>query len=321
MYDWPSVNLLRIRTDIDCLRTSTYYRQEISRKVPRMHPRSSKIHSIKDLLVGCWGKFNEKRCLSLASEIGFWSFYSVFPFITFIVAISSFFPFAGNPEKVLMAASRLLPFSVEDIVGPLVKRILGQPDYLLAAATLLLAMWSASRVVSSLIMALSDIYEAPETRPLWKRKAIALLLIAILTVIYLFAFLFLVVGPMVIRNVTEQMGLAAGNWFLVKVLRLAVVELAMLLAFMMVYRIAPNNWEKGTVILPGALFASLGWTGLSWAFSFYIANIAHIDRIYGTLGVVIIMLTWFYLIGLLILIGGIINSELVRMSRQSRAIQ
>ncbi len=63
-------------------------------------------HAFKQFVSDAWRRFSGKYCLNLAAEIGFWSFYSIFPFPTFVAAISSFPPFARDPEKLLSEADR-----------------------------------------------------------------------------------------------------------------------------------------------------------------------------------------------------------------------
>ncbi|MHC1730217.1 MAG: YihY/virulence factor BrkB family protein [Syntrophobacteraceae bacterium] len=280
-----------------------------------MNLRLKSLNALRQIIRNIWGDFTRKRCQGLAAEVGFWSFYSIFPLITFIVAVSSMLPFADSPDRVLAAANRLLPFNVHDIVRPLVKRILEQPNYLLATTTLLLSLWAASRAVSTLMAALSEIYGVKETRSFWKIKAIALIMVLILTCIYVLAFTFLVVGPLVIEHLIKYIGLAQTYLPLLKVLRLVVVTAALLLGLCVIYALAPNMRRGAKKILPGAMVAATGWLAVSWGFGYYLANIASVSRIYGTLGAVIVMLTWLYLIGLLILIGGVVNKEM--MHRES----
>lgn len=63
------------------------------------HLPRPRIHPLEPFLFDLRGKLKQKRCFGLAAEFGFWSFYSAFPFITFIAAISSFFHSTPNPEK------------------------------------------------------------------------------------------------------------------------------------------------------------------------------------------------------------------------------
>ncbi len=271
-----------------------------------------RIGAFKQLVLNIWRRFRGKYCLNRAAELGFWSFYSIFPFITFIVALSSFLPFARDPQRLLSEVDRILPFQVEGVVGPIVKNILGQRNYWMIAASLLLALWAASRVVFGVTVDLNDIYEVQETRPFWKRAANNLLLVTILALIYILAFLFVATGPIMTWYIIGYVGLAKALWIALKVLRPLVAEIALFLAFTVLYKLAPNFPARRSRAVPGALFASIGWIVVSSGFELYITHIRNFDRLYGALGAVVLMLTWLYLIGLMILLGGIVNFEIMR---------
>jgi membrane protein len=262
------------------------------------------------LIVNMWKNFFRNDLSGLAAQVGFWSLYSLFPFVIFLVAISSLLPIVTSHDTALQTLKRFVPPSVFDIITPTVKSLLIQPSGLIAAGTLLLALWAASRAVSSLIISLNRVYEVQETRPFWKTKVIALSLTVTVVVIYMLAFILLVIGPIVSDFILHHLGLSHTVHLTYRLIRLGVVSLAMILAFSLIYGFAPNNQKDRKPILPGAIFAMAGWFATSAGFSFYIKNLANLNRFYGTLGAVVALLTWLYLIGLMILLGGVLNSEI-----------
>jgi membrane protein len=60
----------------------------------------------------------------------------------------------------------------------------------------------------------------------------------------------------------------------------------------------------------GAVVATLLWILVTLAFRAYVVNFASYNKTYGTIGAVIILLTWMYLTMLVILVGGELNAEL-----------
>ncbi len=72
-------------------------------------------------------------------------------------------------------------------------------------------------------------------------------------------------------------------------------------------------------ITPGSIFAVVGWTLASLAFSYYVNNVGSYNETYGSIGAIIVLLTWMYLTGLSILIGGEINSEIEHAAASGKA--
>ncbi len=64
--------------------------------------------------------------------------------------------------------------------------------------------------------------------------------------------------------------------------------------------------------LPGTLFFTLAWMGMSRLFGLYIENLGQFNKVYGTLGTMVILLLWLYYTALVVLLGGEVNSEFYR---------
>lgn len=88
------------------------------------------------------------------------------------------------------------------------------------------------------------------------------------------------------------------------------------------YRYGPNVGAQRTRLLTwGGLFATLLWSAASIGFSAYLGSFNSYNRIYGSIGTVVALLMWFYLAGFSVLLGAVINIELVARKKQSnRAI-
>jgi membrane protein len=83
----------------------------------------------------------------------------------------------------------------------------------------------------------------------------------------------------------------------------------------MVYFLAPNVRHRFRANLPGAVFAVLGWMGLSFLLGLYFRYFANYNKIYGTLAGVIALMTWLYWAFLIFLAGGELNAELAKANR------
>ena len=81
----------------------------------------------------------------------------------------------------------------------------------------------------------------------------------------------------------------------------------------LVYRFGPSRvsprWRWVSV---GSVFATLVWLLASVGFSYYVSNFANYDRMYGSLGAVIVLLFWLYISFYIVLLGAEINAALER---------
>jgi len=83
------------------------------------------------------------------------------------------------------------------------------------------------------------------------------------------------------------------------------------------YRYGPSRDNaKWTWITPGSVFAAIAWLALTLGFGFYVANFGNYDKTYGSLGAVVVLLTWLYLSSYVLLFGAELNSELEHQTAQ-----
>jgi membrane protein len=103
------------------------------------------------------------------------------------------------------------------------------------------------------------------------------------------------------------------------VLRWPVILGLLTVALAPVYYWAPDVGQAWRWITPGAVFAILAMLSTSLGFSYYVTNLGAYDATYGSIGAVIVLLTWMYLTGLFLLVGGEINAELAHASVAGKA--
>lgn len=95
-----------------------------------------------------------------------------------------------------------------------------------------------------------------------------------------------------------------------KVVLLASTMFVTTLGTATLYRLSSGRkWDRRS-ILPGAVLATLGFHGVSWAFSTYVARLARYTAFYGGLAAVAVLMVWLWLSSLTVLVGAEANAVL-----------
>jgi membrane protein len=183
---------------------------------------------------------------------------------------------------------------------------------------LVLALWSLSGAMQTVMWATNLAYERDETRNFAKKRLIALVMIIAGVVAFALVFCLLVLGP----HMTHWVGSAVGNTTVVTwawwIGQWPILILGLLTIFAIVLFLAPNvSTPKWQFISPGAVFAVVVWLIASGLFAFYTSRFASYNKTWGSLSAVIVMLTWLWLSALALLLGAEINAEAER-SRELR---
>jgi membrane protein len=180
---------------------------------------------------------------------------------------------------------------------------------------MILALWAASGAMRAVIKAVNRAYDRQETRPFWKVRLYALILVIATGFTTAGLFLLIVFGGPLGDAIAKRAHLG-GAWDLIwGIFRWPIAFCAILLFFALVYYLAPNtnqrNWKWVT---PGSLMGSILWLLLSGLFALYTHFSGSYDKTYGSLAGGIILLLWLYYSALALLFGAELNAELDRQA-------
>jgi membrane protein len=247
---------------------------------------------------------------SQASLFAYNAFLATIPFLFVLVAITGLVASPATYTRVIAGYGDAIPDDLRRLLlSSLRQATHGSNTLFFLVLGIVGGLYLASNAIGALMNGLDQAYGAAH-RPWLRGKLVALGFAAAASILAAAGALALLAGPRVLEallrlmGVSESAGRIAGqsiSWF----------TLAGLLLFaILLYRFGPNVRCPLSAVLPGALVAAAGWIGAIWLFRLYVDNFGSYDKIYGSLGAVVVYLTFLYLSGLMLFIGGEINGEL-----------
>ena len=280
------------------------------------HPGEISPRGWKDVLWRAWGEVSEQNLFLIAGGVTYAILLALFPGLAALVSLYGLVFDAAQIEKQVGALSGILPAQTQELLGQQLHSLVETSSGALgfgAAVGLVLALWSASRGMSGLITAINIAYEEKERRGFFKLNMIALgmtlgLVIGGAVVIALVAVLPAAVQLIAVGTATKWL-LMVVQWPLLIVL--------VMLGLAALYRYAPDRDKpQWRWVSPGAITATILWIVASIGFTVYVANFDSYDKTYGSLGGVVILLTWLYLSALMVLLGAAVNAQSERQTRK-----
>jgi membrane protein len=246
-----------------------------------------------------------------AAQLAYYFFFALFPALIAASALLGLVirSAADLNDQLLGYLANVIPPSAYQIVADTFK----QTTHASSGGKVLLgttvAVWSASAGTAAVQDALNAIHRVEEKRPYWRARLIAILLTVAVGILFILALGALLLGDKLVADKHAGFGYAA-----VVAVRLVTWPVAFALAalgFGLVYWKAPDlgdqPWEWVT---PGAVIGIVVWLLASVALRVYLHYFNSYSVTYGSLGAVIVLLTWFYLSGLALLLGSVINDTL-----------
>lgn len=261
--------------------------------------------------------FSENDMTTYASALAYRAIFSLFPFLLFLIAMLGVLDlqdfFAWLREQV----SLVLPPDALELVNPVIDQMQHQESGLLSVG-ILVALWSASIGVRSLMNAMNKAYGVEEGRPAWKLMLLSVLYTIGLAVILLLMAGLMIVGPQVIEWLASQVGLKDIVVILWTWLRWPVVVFLMMLVVAVLYYVTPDVEQEFRFITPGSVLAVIVWIAASMGFGLYVSNFGNYDATYGSIGAVIVLLLFFYISAAVLLFGAEMNAVIEHASQEGK---
>jgi len=258
------------------------------------------------------------NCSRYAAALAYYFLFSLFPFLIFLTALLAYLPVGDWFEQVVALLSRFMPGAALELVRDYLSDLLSQQRSGLLSFGILIALWAASNGMLAISDALNHAYGVDEGRPFWKVRGLAILLTLGLTIFLIASIVLLIFGPQLGAYVANWVGLGVVFEMVWNILRWPVILILVTIAIAAIYYFAPDVEQQWKWLAPGSLFAVTLWTILSLGFSYYVNNFGSYDKTYGSIGAIIVMLTWMYASGFVVLVGGEINAEIEHASADGK---
>ena len=247
-----------------------------------------------------------------AAKMAYFFFLSLFPMVLVLFAVTGIVGGESAFGRITQAVQTTVPDYAWQFVTSLIHEVTDRRRPGTLSFGVVFALGAASSGVAALMRGLNTMYDVEERRPWWKRRLLALGVLAVGAVLLVLGFAAFI--P------TEAWLQHRGMWAPWSYVRWPLGFLLLTGTAWIVYSILPagDSRPAGRNTLAGAAVASALWFVATLLFRMYIADFGRYNRVYGAVGAVIVLLIWFYIATLSVLIGGEVAATL-ESARSPRA--
>ncbi|NLY59866.1 MAG: YihY/virulence factor BrkB family protein [Gammaproteobacteria bacterium] len=263
--------------------------------------------------------FSEHDLSTYAAALAYRALFSIFPFILFLLALLGFLHLPSFFGWLREQAALLLPPVAMEQVDPVIDQ-LQQSQGGLMSVGILLALWTASIGIRSLMNAMNRVYQVEESRPGWKLILLSVAYTVGLAVMLLLAAGFMTLGPQIMNWLAAQVGMEQILVSLWTWMRWPLAILLMMLAVALIYYATPDVEQDFRFITPGSVVAVIIWLVASIGFGIYVQNFANYNATYGSIGAIIVLLLYFYISAAVLLLGAQLNATIEHASRAGKDV-
>lgn len=250
-------------------------------------------------------KFSGDNVPLLAAAQAYYYLLSIVPLLIVCFALIPYFHIDSNQAIGFISDS--IPGEMASILKDNIISLVETPRGGLLTIGIIGALWSASNAINAFVKSSNQAYGVEETRSFIVVRLIGLGLTLSMILALVVAIILPVFGDVILEFLQYHLGFSGAFAILFQILRWVVSLVILSALLMMLYRLAPNKRMPLKHIIPGALTAGILWQIISFGFSFYVSNFGNYTATYGSLGGIIVLMIWFFLTGMILMIGAIVN--------------
>jgi membrane protein len=246
-----------------------------------------------------------------AASIAFSFFLALFPGILFLFSLIPFIQIAGFQDEIYQMLQDVMPPNSYEVAATTIEDILNNRRGNILSFGIVFALIFATNGINSLLSNFSQSFHKMDARNFWQQWLAAFVLTIVLSV-------FLLVGVALITltgNVTDFMVdrgyISTGIATAISYLRIFVTLFLVLLSISIILYFGPNKSRQWRLFSPGAFLAFLLVLASSAAFNVYVQNFSQYNKLYGSIGTLIVILLWIYINSIGLIIGYELNASIV----------
>lgn len=277
--------------------------------------------SIYDVALFFWKGLMEGAITTRASSLAFNFFLAFFPSIIVFFTLIPYIPVNGLQETLMELLTTVLPPSTNELTFQTLDDIINNPRGGLLSLGFLLALYFSTNGINSLIEAFNYSYHIRESRPIIQQRILSLALTLLLSIILIIAIGLIIFGKYSVNYLIEYELISQYEKTLILYGKWIVILLILFFGISILFHIGPSTRHKWKLFTTGATFATLGIIITSLAFNYYINHFSQYNRVYGSIGTLMIILVWMYFNSIILLTGFELNASIANAKEKNNKLE
>ncbi|MBI1225344.1 MAG: YihY family inner membrane protein [Bacteroidetes bacterium] len=264
-----------------------------------------------DVMVFLYNESKRITLFSRANAMAYSFFLSLFPAIIFLFTVATYLPIYENFEQEINAyISLIMPNNAGLELQSTIKELV-KPSSSFLSLGFVLAIYFSSNGMLSMMQGFEKTHVAVfQKRPAWKKRLIAIGLTMQLGLLLASSVLLIILGDIIINWIADLLKLNNATERSIEIFRWVVILSLFYFSIALIYRYGSALRTRFKWITPGATLATLLSITISVAFSFYVNSFGTYNKVYGSIGTIIVLMLWIQLNCLILQIGFELNASI-----------
>ncbi len=248
-----------------------------------------------------------------AAALAFSFFLALFPSIIFLFTLIPYIPIHNFQDQLFNLLKSLLPHAAFEATEETIFDIIKTPRGGLLSIGFVSALYFSTNGFNAMINAFNETYHQIETRSALMQRLVSLLMVIVTTLLLLVAIALIVSSKLAFsffinKNNAEYYLIFYGQWIILMGLCASFISFT--------YFMGPKNTRDWKFFSAGSFFATLLTIITSIVFAYYVNNFGNYNKLYGSIGTLIVIMLWLYINSFILLLGFDLNVSINRAKRE-----
>lgn len=269
-------------------------------------------------------EINQESLVNKASSLAYSFMLAIFPGIIFLFTLIPYIPIHSFQDTLLKTIALILPNKAYIAFNSTIKDIVKHQNVSLLSFGFVSSLFFATNGVHKLMQAFNKSSLIVESRTWLKRRWVALILTILISLSLFVAIVIITIGQAIISFIHFRFDADGKFWIYasaIMVLKWLIVIALFFVTVSILYRYGPAHTRKWKFLSPGSILATVLAVLTSLGFSYYINKFPTYNKVYGSIGTLIVMMIWLYLNSLIILIGFELNASIELSKRTIKIVK
>lgn len=267
-------------------------------------------------------EIGKDELINKASSLSYNFMLAIFPAIIFLFTLIPYVPIDNFQNQLLTLIQLILPEEAFIAVKSTLVDIVSNQNSKLLSFGFLLALIFSTNGVHTLMEAFNKSSLISETRSWLKQRLVALYLTVLISFALILGLVIMTIGEYIFNFLKSELLFKDSFWiYIINMVRWFILIVIYFVTIGLLYRYGPANAKKWKFFSAGSWLATILAVLTFWGFSYYINNFGNYNKLYGSIGTLIVLMIWLYLNSLIILVGFELNASIDLSKRSIKIVK
>lgn len=246
-----------------------------------------------------------------ASSISFYFILALLPSIIFFFSLIPYIPIENFSDKIMIGLQSILPKGAYLILESTIRDMVSRQHGGILSINFFLAMFVASNGVNSMMKAFDKMNQTFKERNWWQKRIASIRILVLVSSQIIIAVLLIIKGKELLEYILHVLQTKnTVTYIILSIVKGILIVFSFFNIIALIYYFGPSVKKKYRYFSAGATFATLFSIVMTYGFQIYASYLNNFNRLFGSLGIMVVIMMLIYLNALVLLFGFELNNSI-----------